>query len=793
MTYQPNQQAELQTAIKAISSQCDGAIVRDGVGFNASDTTLGKSLALLPAILWDQDVAAAAWGMLSHYRAQLTALSIEFDKIDQVKPTTSEREGRRSAIHHAHAAVQSSKVSERSTLTLNASGVIILTSPYNGDLLKDVRAVAGRSWDAQHNVNRFPAESVRAVLDLAAKWNIPVPATIEALPDATLIDQTEADKEPEPLGLEIDDDKIIIRFPYHPDVNQDLRMMVTGSVFSSIGHCWKTDISNSIGALKFATKHGLTIQPGLAERIQKEEENQEELHVASMALDADIDIPSAIPLLPFQRAGVAYLLKTRRAILADEMGVGKTCQALAAAVVGGALPIVVVCPNTLKLNWKLEVEKFFPELSVTIVSGRSEADIEPADVIVVNYDIVDQRCEDIINLIPRVLIADEAHAIKNGEQKYQCPLCHCRCRVNSKHCTQCSQRFDKPEEIWTVRRTHGIMKLARAIPPDGMVMLLSGPPITNRPVELIPQLIAINRMDDFGGRWKFINRYAPGKTGAANLVELNDILRSRCFIRRLKKDVFDELPELRNAKQMMTIAPDKMAVYVKIEADVIEYLSNRARELAEEAGEDGRAAYWEKRMRAEAAEHLVRISALKNAVAELKYDAQIKWIEEFLEDSDEKIVVFAEHINTVEQVAAHFGNACVKIRGGVSQANRMAAVEWFQTDPTCRVFIGNMAAASKGVTLTAASNVAYLEQAWTSAVHAQCASRCYGRADSPHGATAWWLLAPRTIDEDIFTLLAAKEKVVNAATEGREVEKLGSVLADLLVGLAKRGLTNSDS
>src|ERR1035437_10409258 len=273
MTYQPNQQAELQTAIKAISSQCDGAIVRDGVGFNASDTTLGKSLALLPAILWDQDVAAAAWGMLSHYRAQLTALSIDFDKIDQVKPTTSEREGRRSAIHHAHAAVQSSKVSERSTLTLNASGVIILTSPYNGDLLKDVRAVAGRSWDAQHNVNRFLAESVRAVLDLAAKWNIPVPATIEALPDATLIDQTEADKEPEPLGLEIDDDKIIIRFPYHPDVNQDLRMMVTGSVFSSIGHCWKTDISNSIGALKFATKHGLTIQPGVAEAIQKAEES----------------------------------------------------------------------------------------------------------------------------------------------------------------------------------------------------------------------------------------------------------------------------------------------------------------------------------------------------------------------------------------------------------------------------------------------------------------------------------------------------------------------------------------
>ena len=554
---------------------------------------------------------------------------------------------------------------------------------------------------------------------------------------------------------------------------------------------WVTVKANLPQSVKFARKWDLIIQPGVVEEMEEQERIAAELHAASQALDADVDVPGMAPgmsLLPYQRAGVAYLLRTRRAILADEMGVGKTLQALAAVVKDDALPVAVVCPNTLKLNWDAEVNKFFPGLTVTIVSGTKSENIEDADVIVVNYDIVAQRVDDINRLNPFSLICDESHYIKNGKAKYKCTNCGVGVQVNSKHCTTCSERYDKPQETWTVRRTEGVMKIARQIPKDGMVILLSGTPITNRPAELISQLIAIDRIDDFGGRWKFQNRYAPGGTGATNLVELNKLLREKCFIRRTKKDVFTELPELRNVQQLMPVDPKAMAEYKRIEADVVEFLAQRAKEIAAEAGEDANAAYWDKRLRAEAAEHLVRISVLKNAVADLKKKSMISWIETFLEDSDEKIVVFAEHVSLVEEVAAHFGDACVKIRGGVKQTDRMAAVKRFQEDDTCRVFVGNMAAASEGLTLTAASNVAYMEQAWTPAMHAQCASRCYGRANDSHGCVAWWLLAPKTIDVDIFALLEKKAKIVNAATDGVEVEKQGSVLGDLIVALAGRGM-----
>ena len=121
----------------------------------------------------------------------------------------------------------------------------------------------------------------------------------------------------------------------------------------------------------------------------------------------------------------------------------------------------------------------------------------------------------------------------------------------------------------------------------------------------------------------------------------------------------------------------------------------------------------------------------------------------------------------------------------------MEAVRRFQEDPATRLFVGNMAAASEGITLTAASNVAFLEQAWTPTMHAQCVSRAYARANDPHPCTAWYLLAPNTIDMEINSLLAKKAEVVNAATDGIEIEKQGSILADLVVSLASRQERNA--
>jgi SWI/SNF-related matrix-associated actin-dependent regulator 1 of chromatin subfamily A len=277
---------------------------------------------------------------------------------------------------------------------------------------------------------------------------------------------------------------------------------------------------------------------------------------------------------------------------------------------------------------------------------------------------------------------------------------------------------------------------------------------------------------------------------ALNTAELNVKLRELCFVRRNKKDVYEDLPELRNAVQYLPIDSKQMNWYQEVERDVVEYFANRAKELAEEDGSDGTDAYWQKKITLARAENLVKITALRDAVSKIKYDSITAWLDNFLESGDgEKVIVFAEHIEFVEKLFDRYKSVAVKIRGGVSADDRMAAVDKFQSDPDCRVFIANMTAASEGLTLTAASDVVFCELGWTPAIHEQCVSRCYARANDMHGATAWYLLAQQTIDETIYNLLENKKKVVNAVTDGVDVEEGDSVMGGLIKDLAERGLS----
>jgi len=264
----------------------------------------------------------------------------------------------------------------------------------------------------------------------------------------------------------------------------------------------------------------------------------------------------------------------------------------------------------------------------------------------------------------------------------------------------------------------------------------------------------------------------------------------------LKQDVFPELPARRHSPCYQELGAQAMARYRKIEADVVEELARRARELAEEAGEDGDAAYWQKRMRAEAAEHLVRIGVCMRAAADARFEQGVEWVSQFLEDNPgEKIILFAFHVNLVEGLAQRFGDAAVKVRGGVTQEDRMKAVDRFQEDPSCRVFVGNFAAAKEALTLTAASNVAFFEMEFTPASHDQALDRCYGRVNDLHGACGTYFLAPGTIDEEIWSLLERKRVTIDAVTDGKERagKAKESLLADLIIRMTERGLSQSSA
>lgn len=425
---------------------------------------------------------------------------------------------------------------------------------------------------------------------------------------------------------------------------------------------------------------------------------------------------------PFQRAGIAYGdLARDRYMIADEQGLGKTIQALGRIQAKQQFPAIIVCPSAVKVKWARACDQAFGDnRTVQILDGKTPAKID-ADIAVINYDILSFWSKAIIAAGPKALILDESHYIKNRKAK----------------------------------RTVAAKAIAKAVPKDGAVILLSGTPILNRPIELIEQLDVMGRLDDFGGSTGFISRYVgwerndfaggnvPVKNGAINLPELNEKLRSTCFVRRLKKDVLKELPEKR--RDVIPIATDTKA-YAK------------AYESARNAIRDGLSK----------AEELAEIQNLRRAAAEAKLNGCIDWIEDFLE-SGEKLVVFARHRDIQERIHTAFPGS-VRIAGVADQTKqaRQDAMDAFQNDPEVKLAVVSLDAGREGIDLYAASNLAFVELGWNPGVHDQAEDRIH-RIGQDRGTMMYYLLAEGTIDEEMARLIESKRRIKDAATEGQDV------------------------
>ena len=419
-------------------------------------------------------------------------------------------------------------------------------------------------------------------------------------------------------------------------------------------------------------------------------------------------------LRPFQRAGVAYVLDARRAFLADEQGLGKTVQALAALEADGAYPAVVVCPASLKLTWAREAERWLPHRTLTVISGTGGAP-RPADITVLNYEIVHAHHDRLARARPRALVLDESHYVKNPRAK----------------------------------RTRALRRLAATLPPGGLRLALTGTPVINHAEELISQLRVIGRLEDFGSGARFARRFQG--IGAEERIHWH--LRRRCFVRRLKSDVLPQLPAKRQVA--VPVAIDNEREYRLAERDVIAWLREQPLDLRE---------LDRKVAAALRAERLAQLNALKRLAALGKCGAALGWIEDFLA-SDERLVVFASSREVQELVLRRFPGA-LHLLGRDDAAARDKAVRAFQAEDGPPLLVCSVRVAGQGITLTRASNVAFLDLEWSPATHDQAEDRCH-RIGQRDAVTAWYLLAAGTIDETMIELIARKRGIVGAVTDGR--------------------------
>ena len=455
-----------------------------------------------------------------------------------------------------------------------------------------------------------------------------------------------------------------------------------------------------------------------------------------------VEIPLKRELFPFQRTGVQYILDKKRLIVGDQPGLGTTGQAIAAMEAAGAFPCLIVCPSSLKENWRREVE-LWTEHKAMILSEQTRDSWQLyyesglAQYFITNYES-----------LKKYFVTEINRPVKDGRQV---PLRLNHIKFSEKTKLFASVIADESHRIKDYKTQQS--KFMKGIC-DGKeyIVLLTGTPVVNKPKDLISQLGIIDRINELGGYRNFQQWFCED---GDRWRELNVMLRRTCFYRREKTDVLKDLP----AKMRQAVLCDIITrrEYDEALSDLADYLKRYKSATDEQI---------QKSMRGEI---MVRIGILKNISARGKINDVVDYVNDVVA-AGEKIILFT-HLRDVQQrLKDHFPTA-VTIFGEDDTQTRQRNVDAFQNDPNVRIIICSIKAAGVGLTLTASSRVAFVELPWHPADCEQCEDRTHriGQTDS---VQCTYFLGKDTIDEHIYQLIAEKRNMSNQITGARdEVEE----------------------
>jgi hypothetical protein len=504
---------------------------------------------------------------------------------------------------------------------------------------------------------------------------------------------------------------------------------------------------------------------------------------ACMALPdpSAVRIPQGRELMLHQSKMIAAAAAGHRTfLLADEPGLGKTAQALLAAQAANAYPLLCVVPNVVKTNWAREVGLWTPDRKPTVIHGNGETIDGFADVVIVNYEVLDRHVGWIGDFGFRSMVVDEAHFIKNKSSQ------------RSQHVLELANRIR-----------------SRTVRP--LMMALTGTPL-------------INDIEDFQAIWEFLGwidakkplkelMHALEETGLTPIDREFYPAARRCVIdlgivRRRKIDVAADIParriadlpvelddklgrsirqaEQRLAKRMVSRYEAALEARTSgttvngsdgIDHDLVRTIATRERKEATNSKTEGNVF------------GLMRKIGQSKAVLAADYAAQ-------LARSAGKVVFFAKHIDVMDAAEETFEKAGIRyisIRGDQTSTARQKQVDAFTNDPEVAVAVCSLTAAGVGINLQVASNIVLAELSWTDAEQTQAIDRCH-RIGQKEPVTAWRIIAAQTIDARIAELIDSKAGLAARALDGSDDEVSDSVDVQLeaLVSLLTDALANRE-
>ncbi len=491
---------------------------------------------------------------------------------------------------------------------------------------------------------------------------------------------------------------------------------------------------------------------------------------ACMALPAPTArfTPAGLELMPHQgQLAAAAAAGHRTFLLADEPGLGKTAQALLAAEAANAYPLLVVVPNVVKTNWAREAARWTPHRPVTVVQGDGETVDGFADIVVLNYEVLDRHLGWLGDFGFGGMVVDEAHFIKNKTSQ------------RSQHVLALSDRIRS--------------RTARPL-----LMALTGTPL-------------INDIEDFRAIWQFLGWIDDSKpldelVGALEGTGLTPADRGfyaaarNCVIdlgivRRRKLDVAADIPARRIADLPVELDGRAGRSIRAAERDLASRMVARYETaLANRSCDAGAGSIDHDLVRRVARSELKDVTAqsgenvftmmrrIGQAKAELAADYAAQ-----LARSAGKVVFFARHVDVMDAAEETFARKGVRfssIRGDQTPTARQANVDAFVNDPDVAVAVCSLTAAGVGLNLQVASNIVLAELSWTDAEQTQAIDRSH-RIGQAEPVTAWRIIAAQTIDARIAELIDSKAELAARALDGsdQEVSSPADVQLDALVAL----------
>lgn len=426
----------------------------------------------------------------------------------------------------------------------------------------------------------------------------------------------------------------------------------------------------------------------------------------------------------YQKEGILFGLERRRLLIGDEPGLGKTLQSIGIVDTAAAYPCLVICPSSLKINWQREFEKFTDKKALVLDNASRTSwpyflGMGMFHIAIVNYESLKKffvwdikggktfTLKDVVlnrdlNIF-RSVIMDESHRLKD------------------------------PTAQQTIF-TRGIVEGKE------WRILLSGTPVVNHAQDLVSQLAIMGRLlSDFGGRGKFLAQYGENE----NLSELSDKLYDTCMIRREKAKVLTELPDKQRTDLYVEIS--NRDEYDLAAADLASYL----REYTECTEREIR-----RKMRMET---LVKFMTLRSLASKGKVKQATDFIKDFLANG-KPLIVFCSLKEIVKALQKQFPDA-VRVTGDDNTAEKQAAVDAFQSGEA-QLIICSIKAAGVGLTLTASSNVAFVEFPWTYADCCQCEDRAH-RIGQKNNVNCYYLIGRSTIDPVLYNIIHKKRSIAN--------------------------------